>query len=89
MALHGLDLDCDRRTYGPVTIGSNTWIGGNVSIYPGVRIGNHCVVLPNAVVAHDVENDTMVGGVPARVIKHRAQPSLNELTMACIPSEER
>ena len=69
MALHGAPLDEDRRQYGEIQVGSHSWVGGHVSIYPGRRIGDHCVVLPNSVVAEDVESHTMVGGVPAHVVR--------------------
>ena len=53
----------------PVVIGDNVYIGGNCTIYPGVKIGPHAVVAPNSAVAHEVLPGTMVGGVPALVIK--------------------
>lgn len=45
------------------------WIGGNVTILPGVNIGNNVVVAAGAVVTKDVPDDCVVGGVPARVIR--------------------
>ena len=45
------------------------WIGGNVTILPGVTIGNNVVVAAGAVINKDVPDNTLVGGVPARVIK--------------------
>lgn len=53
----------------PVVIGNDVWIGGNVTILPGVRIGNNAVVGAGAVVTKDVPDNTVVAGVPARVIK--------------------
>ena len=49
----------------PVSIEDNIWIGGNCTIYPGVTIGHHSVVLPGSVVTKDVASYTMVGGAPA------------------------
>ncbi|HEY3176015.1 MAG TPA: DapH/DapD/GlmU-related protein [Candidatus Polarisedimenticolia bacterium] len=69
MTLKGCRLDQDGRQYGQVRIGSHTWIGGNAAVYPGTTIGDHCVVLPNSVVTADVESYTMVGGVPARLVR--------------------
>ena len=53
----------------PVTIGNNVWIGGNVTILPGVTIGNNVVVAAGAVVTKDVPDNSLVGGVPAKIIK--------------------
>ena len=52
-----------------VRIGNDVWIGGNVTILPGVTIGNNVVVAAGAVINKDVPDNTLVGGVPARVIK--------------------
>ena len=53
----------------PITIGNDVWIGGNSTILPGVTIGDGAVVAAGAVVTKDVEPNTIVGGVPAKVIK--------------------
>ena len=52
----------------PVTIGNDVWIGGNVTILPGVTIGSNVIVAAGAVVTKDVPDNTLVGGVPAKVI---------------------
>ncbi|MEC4185262.1 DapH/DapD/GlmU-related protein [Adlercreutzia sp. R21] len=52
-----------------VRIGDDVWIGANATVLPGVTIGNGAVVAAGAVVACDVPPLTVVGGVPARVIK--------------------
>ena len=54
----------------PIKIGADTWIGGNVTICPGVTIGERCIVGAGSVVTHDVESDTMVAGNPAKFIKN-------------------
>lgn len=53
----------------PVLIGDDVWIGGNVTVLPGVTIGSNVVVAAGAVVTKDVPDNCVVGGVPARVIK--------------------
>lgn len=52
-----------------VTIGNNVWIGDNVCILPGVNIGDGCVIGANSVVTKDIANDSIVVGMPAKVIK--------------------
>jgi acetyltransferase-like isoleucine patch superfamily enzyme len=53
----------------PVIIEENVWIGGQVFIAPGVRIGRNSVVGIHAVVFEDVPPDVVVGGNPARVLR--------------------
>lgn len=55
----------------PVTIEDDVWIGANAVILPGVTIGQHAVVAAGAVVTADVPANTVVGGVPARIIKKK------------------
>lgn len=54
---------------GDVIIEDHVWIGTNVFILPGVKIGRGSVVAANAVVTKDVPERCIVGGVPAMVIK--------------------
>ena len=53
----------------PVVISDDVWIGANAVILPGVTIGRHAVVAAGAVVTKDVPDNTIVGGVPATIIK--------------------
>ena len=62
----------------PVVIGDDVWIGANAVILPGVTIGKHAVVAAGAVVTTDVPENTVVGGVPAKVIK-KLQERTNNL----------
>lgn len=52
-------------------IGNDVWIGANAIIKYGIKIGDGAIVASGAVVTKDVEPYTIVGGVPAKVIKHR------------------
>ena len=54
---------------GPVIIGNNVWIGEGARILSGVTIGDGSVIGTNAVVTHDVPAYSVVGGVPAKIIK--------------------
>ncbi|MGO2048604.1 MAG: DapH/DapD/GlmU-related protein, partial [Brachybacterium tyrofermentans] len=53
----------------PVTIGNNVWIGANVTILPGVTIGDDAVIAAASVVTKDVPAKALVVGSPARVIR--------------------
>jgi len=56
-------------TVAPIRIMRNAWIGANTTILQGVTIGENAVVAAGAVVAKDVPDNTIVGGVPAKIIK--------------------
>ena len=62
----------EGRFEAPIVIGDHAYIGGNCTIYPGVTIGEYAVVLPNSAVSEDVAPHTMVGGVPAKVVREIA-----------------
>ena len=54
----------------PVRICRDVWVGANVSILKGVTIGARSAIGAGAVVTHDVPPDTIVAGVPARIVRH-------------------
>ncbi len=55
----------------PIIIGNNVWIGANVTILKGVKIGDSAVIAAGAVVNRDVEAFEIVGGVPIKTLKKR------------------
>lgn len=57
-------------TVAPIYIKKNVWIGANATILPGVTIGENAIVAAGAVVGKDVPDNTIVGGVPAKIIKN-------------------
>lgn len=69
----GHPLDVEQRSrleYAyPVTIGSNVWIGGGVSILPGVTIGDNTVIGAGSVVTKDIPSNVLAYGNPCRVIR--------------------
>ena len=52
-------------------IGSDVWIGANASIMSGVEIGDGCIIAAGAVVTKDIPSYSIVGGVPAKILKNR------------------
>ncbi len=67
---HDLHPSQNRKMhYAPIKIGAHVWIGSNATILQGVSIGDWATVAAGAVVTKDVPPLTVVGGVPAKVLK--------------------
>ena len=67
-------LDYTNRNQGlekalPIKVGDNCWFGANVSVMPGVTIGSGCVIAAGAVVTKDMPGNSLIAGIPAKVIK--------------------
>ena len=58
-----------NMTPAPIKIGNGVWIGAHATVLAGVSVGNGAVVAAGAVVTKDVPANTVVGGVPAKIIK--------------------
>jgi acetyltransferase-like isoleucine patch superfamily enzyme len=65
-------------SFAPIEIGDHVFIGNNAFVFPGVSIGSGSTVTVNSFVAVNVPPETLVGGVPAQVIRHVATPSRTE-----------
>lgn len=77
---HPLDPDARRHRervalgdIRPVRIGNNVWIAPRCTILKGVTIGDNAVVATGSVVTKDVPANTLVAGVPARVVRRLAE----------------
>ncbi|KPI87091.1 acetyltransferase (isoleucine patch superfamily) [Leptomonas seymouri] len=68
---HPLDTVTRRNTLGPgkIVVKEGAWIGAASTVLPGVTIGRNAVVAAGSVVTKDVESNTIVAGIPAKVIK--------------------
>jgi len=60
----------------PIRIGDDCWFGAKVTVLPGITIGRGCTIAAGAVVAKDVGDNCLVGGVPARLIRKLKQANL-------------
>jgi len=58
-----------------VEVGNNCWIGYGACILRGATIGDNCIVGTSTVVTKDVPSNAVVGGVPARLLRMREEPS--------------
>ena len=67
---------------GDTVIGNDVWIGYDVLVMPGVRIGNGAIVSSRSVVVQDVPDYAVVGGNPAKVIKERFAPDVVQTLQA-------
>lgn len=66
---------------GNTVVGNDVWIGQNVTIMPGVKIGDGAIIGMNSVVASDVPPYTIVAGNPARIIRQRFDNELIDLLL--------
>ena len=70
----GHALDVEQRNKGleialPITVGNNVWIGGSVSVMPGVTIGDNSIIGGGSVVVKDIPANVIAAGNPCKVIR--------------------
>lgn len=67
---HALEPERRAGMYpAPIKLGSNVWVGSHATLLGGVTVGDDAVIAAGAVVTRDVPPGTVVGGVPAKVLK--------------------
>jgi acetyltransferase-like isoleucine patch superfamily enzyme len=79
-------------THGDIIVGNDVWLSHGVTIMSGVKIGDGAIIAANSHVVKDVEPYTIVGGNPAKYIRHRFEgriiDSLLELKWWDLPENE-
>jgi maltose O-acetyltransferase len=60
---------CGRLVAAPIAIGDGAWLGSRVTVLAGVTIGEGAVIAAGSVVTRDVAPNTLVGGVPAKLVR--------------------
>ena len=81
----GHPLDAERRNKGleyayPITVGDNVWIGANVSVLPGVSIGDNSVIGAGSVVTRSIPANVLAAGNPCRVIREITEEDKKKYT---------
>ncbi|MDO4283232.1 MAG: sugar O-acetyltransferase [Clostridia bacterium] len=71
----GHPLDAKTRNQGleyakPIEVGNNVWIGGNVVVLPGVKIGDNSVIGAGSIVTKDIPANVVAYGNPCRVVRN-------------------
>ncbi|WNJ19310.1 DapH/DapD/GlmU-related protein [Pontibacter sp. G13] len=72
-----------------IKIGRNCWIGAKVTILDGVEIGDNCVLAAGAVITKSMPANSVIGGVPAKVLKTRSTPIPKASDLSMLDSTQR
>lgn len=72
IALNGIPITMQNRVEKDIIIGNDVWIGANSVLISGVKINDGAVIAAGSVVTKEVPNNSIVAGVPAKVIKLRS-----------------
>lgn len=65
------DIQTQGYSHKPVILGDDNWIGTHAVIFPGVTLGNKCIVGSTSVVNKSFQENSVVGGIPAELLKMR------------------
>lgn len=71
LRLQLVEEDNDFKEYARISIGHDVWIGARAIILDGITVGNGAIIAANSVVTKDVPPYSIVGGIPAKIIKYR------------------
>lgn len=71
----------DLPIKGDTVVGNDVWIGQNVTVLPGVHIGDGAIIGANSVVSKDVQPYTVVGGNPIKLIRRRFDDGTTEFLL--------
>ncbi|MUK02262.1 acyltransferase [Vibrio cholerae] len=63
------DKRAGKHVEQPITVGTGTWIGANVTVLGGVVIGQGCVIAAGSVVTSSTDADALYAGVPAKLVR--------------------
>ena len=66
---------------GPIIVGNNVWIGANVTVLPGVSIGDDAVIGAGSVVTKNIPSGVLAAGNPCRVIRELTEDDKNKYRM--------
>ena len=66
-----------------IGIGDDCWLGGGVTVAPGVRIGDRCIIAAGSVVCTDIPSDSLAAGCPA-VVKRRLEAELEKMRLGML-----
>lgn len=72
---------CDLPIKGDTVIGNDVWFGQNVTVMPGIHIGDGCIIGANTTVAKDIPPYSVAAGNPCRVIRKRFDDKMIEFLL--------
>lgn len=85
----GHAIDADQRAKGleialPIKVGNNVWFGTNVSVLPGVTIGDNTIIGAGSVVNRDIPSDVIAAGAPCHVIREITEADKHRYPIASL-----